>query len=214
MSEEKISPEEKLLNLIKGNKTANGGTSEIKLPEKGKIDLVKEGISNRVKRPAWVDSKYLRRLIRPKPILIFLIALLFCFIGYESRPGIKIKDRINFFGQEMRIEKKEIQEEPVVLKPYSYYLQEIGGKSLFSPLVIEGPAVTIASTEKIEDLCKAYQLKGVILGEKPEAFIEDTQARRAFTVNIGDSIGKVQIIDIKEGKVTFGYENQTYDLFF
>lgn len=201
MAQDKISPEEKLLNLIKGDKIKGKEKSE----EKKKIKRPRKIIFLRL------DGRY---LTGHRPVLMFIIILLFCFIGYESRPDIRMKNRKDFLRQNVKREKSKAPGEPAALKSYSYYSQEIQGKSLFSPLVIEKTAAPVERTEKIEEMCKGYQIKGIILGARPEAFIEDTQARRTFTVTIGDTIGKVQVKDIKEGRVTLEYENETYDLSF
>ena len=211
MPEDKISPEEKLLTLIRGKKKKSEEKSDTELPKEKKIKKPRIVVFPRI------NSKHLLGLTRfgAKPLLIVIIILLVCFVGYESRSGIKIKDRVNLLLQKEGKEKKETEEEPVALKPYSYYTQEIKGKSLFAPLVIEKPVIAVVKKiEKIEDICKNYLLKGVIIRERPEAFIEDSKSRRNFTVNIGDTIGKVQVKDIKKNGVTLGYEDQIYDLFF
>lgn len=218
MSQDKISPEEKLLDLIKGNKTKGGERKRAGLAQKKNINPIRNRISNGVKRPRIsLGSKRLKGRTRfgAKTLLVFIIILLFCLIGYESRPGIRAKNRKNFSGREAgRIAKKRTREKLIALKPYSYYAQEIHGKSIFKPLIIEKRGTGIQRTEKIEEMCKRYQVKGIMLGERPEAFIEDSQSRRTFTVTIGDIIGKIQVKDIKEGKVTLGYEEEIYDLFF
>ncbi|MBL7171000.1 MAG: hypothetical protein ISS46_03300 [Candidatus Omnitrophica bacterium] len=217
MVENKIPPEEKLLKLIRGDKIK---TEEKKPPGK---KFFSRPDSNFRKALGLLWDKSLGKAIplgvpvvarvKAKPLLVFIIIILFCCIGYKFRSGIRIKNRTGLLDQGKRREKNKIQEEDIALKPYSYYGKEIAGKSLFTPLVIEKPA-SIVKTEKIEELCKGYQVKGIIMGERPEAFIEDSQSRRTFTVTIGDTIGKLQVKDIKEGRVIFGYENETYDLFF
>jgi len=207
MAGDKISPEEKLLSLIKNDKRVGEKKGGVGPPKKERVSRKTFGI---------LRDKYLRGFTRHggRPLLMFIIILLFCAIGYNFYFSIGNKGRIDFPHQEVRREKKKIQDEPISLKPYSYYAQKIGGKSLFSPMVIETPKAAIENVEKIEEMCKNYRLKGIIMGERPEAFIEDSKTRRTLTVTIGGAIGKVQVKDIKEGKVILSYGNETYDLFF
>lgn len=205
MPEDRISPEEKLLNLIRDRKEGGGEKKKASPLENKKKPKTRKIIS-----------------IHPglKSILIFIVILLFGLMVYESGLKVKEEDTVDFRGPRERV-KKITGEEPLILKPYSYYSQAIEGKSLFSPLVIEEKTATAIAKgekiEKIEELAKSYRLKGIILGEsgeRPKAFIEDSQAHRTFTVTIGDSIGKLQVKDIKEGRVTLSYEEETYELSF
>ena len=200
MTEDRISPEEKLLGLIRNNKAGK------KEEEKEIAPLVE-------KKKKGAARKLVFTRPHLKPVLIVVIILLFGVMGYESSFKTSDRNRIDSLGRKEK-PRKMAGEEPLVLRPYSYYSQEIEGKSIFSPLVIEKTATTISRGEKIEELVKNYRLKGVIVGEKPEAFIEDIQAHRTFTVTIGDTVGKLGVKDIKEGRVTFSYEEETYDLSF
>lgn len=189
MSGTGLSPEEKLLSLIKGNRP---------------------GIQKKVRFSWNIKFPYGIKLI-----LMCVIVMLFFLIGYEFRPEAKIKDRMEVFRGRGKT-RKAVHIEPIVLKPYSYYADEIQGKSLFSPLVVERHPERVSRVKKIdiEEIARRYHLKGIILGGKPEAFIEDIRLRRTFTVTIGDSIGEFQVKDIKEGRVTLGYGEESYDLFF
>lgn len=209
MPEKDISPEEKLLKLIRENKEQD--REEIKILKKKKTKI-RHNIDFR-KLFSFFKCIHIKAFFchGTRPILMCVIMLLFYFIWHQ----FQVDTTVNFTINKVKAEKEKIFEEAIKLKPYSYYETELGNKSLFSPIIIEkSTPVSKGSTENISEMCKTYRLKGIIMGERPEAFIEDTKFQRTSTVTIGDTIGNLTVMDIKEGRVVLGYEQESYELSF
>jgi hypothetical protein len=87
------------------------------------------------------------------------------------------------------------------IQPLSVYETAIQKNSLFGNVSTSSGA-TVTKTN-IAELIKDYRLKGVITGADPEAIIEDARTQKSMFVKKGDSLGEVQVKEIREGVVVF-----------
>jgi len=203
---ENISPEERLLRLIKGQKKEAVASSVEKKPT-----VVTEGLKSSIKRSIsplsqkYFSILYIRRIIWVAFILsgIYLvISLIYPSFGLRevSLPTVT--------------EKKVIQ--PIIglkqeQKPFEYYLEGIRNRRIFvsESAPVEEKTVSVADADLIKDL----NLLGIVSGENPQAVIEDKKTKKTYYVNKGQFINELMIEDIQEGKVILNYKGQRFELY-
>ena len=95
-------------------------------------------------------------------------------------------------------------------KPFEYYVEAARGKQIFGGAVLQESGA--APVRGSADLIKDFNLLGVISGDNPQAVIEDKKIQKSFTVTKGQFIGEFQVEDIKEGKVMLNYQGQRFEL--
>ncbi|MDD2752232.1 MAG: type II secretion system protein N [Candidatus Omnitrophica bacterium] len=198
-----ISPEEKLLRLIKGDKNKPVEKKDIPAPkvsvttQRFKIDL---------------QAKDLIALFSGKIKFVLIAVSLVYLIASFVYPLVSSKN-INL----PVISAKAVKEEQTVgikkeSKPFEYYLKDVVGRQIFGDLSEgqEGPGAAAVAAEA--DSIKDINLLGVVLGDNPQAIIEDKKSQKTIYVNRGQFIGQFQVEEIKEGKVILNYKGQRYEL--
>ncbi len=198
-----ISPEEKLLRLIKAGKTSSPTHLPLPLdiPRDKKIatniSLLKPGIKN-------MDIRKLLILLLAISFLYLVASFVYPWAGLKK---IKLPDVPE---ERVRIEEPEteLKEEP---KPYEFYLQGLSQRQIFSsPSAAEGiNASPLASADLVKDI----NLVGIISGVNPQAVVEDKKTQKTYYLNKGQFIGELQIEDIQEGKIIVNYNGQKYELY-
>ncbi len=183
-----ISAEEKLLRLIK--------SAPLKPPKQTKqpIPVLKY-------RPSLNLSKIIKAAF-----IISCIFLLFTFIHpfvipqKNELPKIAAKDGLT-------------QEAGLIpqAKPYDFYSQAIRDRKIFGEQVSSEAARPMSAINS--DLIKDINLIGVILGDSPQAIIEDKKTQKSYYVNKGQFIGEFRVDDIQEGKVILTYEGEKFELY-
>ena len=84
-------------------------------------------------------------------------------------------------------------------QPLAFYENAFRSSSLFGTAVSEiGTAVFKSS---LADLAKDYRLKGVVILDIPEAILEDARTQKTIFVKPGDSVGELQVKEIREGAI-------------
>jgi len=197
-----ITPEEKLLKLIKGDKKPKAQAAAVYVslnPEKDKI----------VRK--FVPQKYIHFLNLKKIIAAAFIAsciylfinLLYPFFGLNKLNIPKIIP-------ERPKESLSVQKD--ALKPAEYYISAAKSRQLFAAetALPEGKAqvTSVAGPE----LMKNFGLVGIISGENPQAIIEDKKNLKTYYVSKGQTIDQFKVVDIQEGKIILGYSGQVYEL--
>lgn len=190
---ENISPEEKLLRLIK---------QENKAPAS-----IRKGFKSRLLnlKPRYLAHTYLNRLI---PVLIilslayFVVNLVYPLFNFKQ---VKLTD---FPKEKINLPQLGQKEE---LKPYEFYLEGVKERQVFSSAAAS-PNVTSAGVINA-DITKDITLVGIISGDTPQAIIEDKKTRKTYYATKGQFIGDFQIEDISEGKVVLNYSGQRYELY-
>jgi len=211
---EHISPEEKLLRLIKGKaaklKTTPQGTAvstgSKQQPVTGSL---KPGFGLSFKETLrsfeqiFFSRLGIRTVLWTSFILacVYLIfALLYPLFGLRAITLPKVDSR----------QTAEILPAAQKEKPFEYYAQAAAGKQIFgSATAVES---TVAATRGSAELIKDFNLIGVVSGENPQAVIEDRKAQKSFTVTRGQFVGEFQVEDIQEGRVILSYQGQRFEL--
>lgn len=194
-----LSPEEKLLNLIKGKKTPKGPALSTAKPD---VQYSAKSLPG-----AHLTFPHIQKLMLALTgiSLIYLLAVfLYPWFGFNEIKLSKAPDdkpEITLSGLEL--EKKT--------KPYEFYLQGLGKRQIFSANFAQEETTTSPGVDT--DLIKHINLVGIISGENPQAVIEDKNIHKTYYLNKGQSIGELQIEDIKEGRVILNCKGQRYELY-
>ncbi|MDP8266523.1 MAG: hypothetical protein P9M07_06210 [Candidatus Aceula meridiana] len=194
MSHEDL-PEDKLLNLIRNGKAKD--SSE-------KKGLSPSSVGPKPLRP--VQEKKARNFLGPiNRLMLIVVAGLLGYLCYELFYESKAEESI--------LETAASQPaQPVTVialeeKPLSYYENQIKKRDIF-----ERPKQGVVATAADNALSKNFRLVGIVLGETPEAIVEDVLGKRTLFLHVGDKVEEAEIILIEEGKVTFFYQEEEFEL--
>lgn len=200
-----ISPEEKLLKLIRGQKKQNNSVK--KLPDAP----AKETKTLKNKILSFPLQRYFEFLNINKIIFWVFVGsclyLVFIFVyPLFMTKNIVLPD----ISQGKSTEEKSIILQEI--KPYEYYTQGLKNRQIFSSASTgqesEKPLGTINA-----DLIKDMSLVGIIAGDSPQAIIEDKKAQKTFYVTKGQFIGEFKVEEIQEGKIILKYNGQKFELY-
>jgi len=198
---ENISPEEKLLRLIRGQKKSQAPAPGLPKPEQ-----------QAATRPKIEFGEIFTRLATPQNAKILLISsfiisvlyLIFVFIfPLFSDKNLNIAPEPSLIATQ---DKDDI-------KPFEAYLEGVSNRQIFknpSSAAAGAPAGDNISvnTEIIKDI----SLVGVISGENPQAIMEDKKTQKTYYVTKGQYINEAVVEDIQEGKVILNYAGQKFEL--
>jgi hypothetical protein len=198
--QDNISPEEKLLRLIRNPKKApltglaQGHAGEVfrRAPFSFRLSLAPQSLQKYALAFLAAASLYLAAsLARP-------------FFGFrkitlEDRPGLPAAQNASVAGEEA--------------KPFDFYAAPLKERNVFIDYSAIAPAgedgvVQVAAADMIKDIT----LVGIIMGPSPQAVIEDKAAQRTFYVSKGQSIRQMQIEDIQEGKIILKLKGEKFEL--
>jgi hypothetical protein len=222
---ENISPEEKLLRLIRGQKSNDKDATAEDKPLSSAVELRSPVAAVSLK--PLVKKKF---VLRPQLALswkryttffslkrglwaLFVLACLYLFVslvwGWWGQkkvelPPLKLE---NFTTPEITSDRsKEI-------KPYEYYLEGTRNRQIFKGTAgREGQSQQPASAINL-DLTKDIVLVGIVSGENPQAVLEDKKTQRTYYVSKGQMIGEIQVAEILQGKIILNYRGQKYELY-
>jgi len=211
-----ISPEEKLLKLIKGEQKStspNLPKQDIVIEKKTTPDIpkIKPNIKNSIlslysfARTHLTTTAYIQKIMVGllAVAVIYLIAtFLYSWFGLSK---IRLPD---IASQKVEEPQFPLKKEP---KPYEFYLQGIQQHQIFASSSASETASVAAMAEA--NSVKDINLVGIISGENPQAIIEDKKSQKTYYLNKGQSIGEFQIEDIQEGKIILNYRGQRYELY-
>ncbi|MDD2731341.1 MAG: hypothetical protein PHX21_13660 [bacterium] len=196
-----ISPEEKLLRLIRGQKKQGiKATPEIK---------------SQFKNLSYALPKKLFSIL---PFFNFhnIILVTFVLSGFYLiiafvRPGATVPD-VNLSTLSSAEVKEEKRNPKVEVKPREYYLEGLKERQIFSSENSTETRRIVASGVNAE-IVKDITLLGIVLGESPQAVIEDKKTEKTYYVTKGQFINELQVEDIQEGKIILNYNGQKLELY-
>lgn len=198
-----ISPEEKLLRLIKGAK-------KHEKPEEPKLIEPKKNIPEVRPSIALDVRKYLSKAYIYKLVAIFFCLSCFYLIASFIYPWFGFK--------KVELPKAKYDEAPALettptekVIPYEFYSESIKGRQIFGG--ISQDSKLAADSGAGADFIKEINLLGIISGDEPQAFIEDKSTQKAYYVTKGQFIGECQVEDILDGKVILKYRGRSYELY-
>lgn len=189
--EENITPEEKLLRLIKeGNKKAS------------KKDYF---------RFLGIPKNSFRLFKIISLILIFLVGVVFFATFFDI---IFLKNRLPDIEKEivsLQEETKSNKAEDAEIPSYKEIDEAISKRDLFK-LDSDSGIRTSEGGAAGTDISQNLNLLGIITGERPQAIIEDRMLKKSFFLYKGDSFGDFKVIEIKEGTVILDNRGERIEL--
>lgn len=196
-----ISPEEKLLRLIRGQK------KQIVSPE-NKIASREKASLFRLKLPNIAIQKYLFLANISKFVLaaftISCLYLVYSFISPSFTQNLQLPKTTDEVATEEEVE-------PVKqVKPYGFYSQGLADRQIFGSASQE-PEKPIGKINA--DLLKDMSLVGIVSGDNPQAIIEDKKTQKTYYLTRGQLIGEFRVDDIEQGKVILNYNGQKFELY-
>ena len=218
-----ISPEEKLLSIIKGkqNKPYDAGGAKADTKDNkanarsaGKrIDgYIEEILKNSFLKNSSFDPGALKVFNKYMAIALAVIALYIFFDIILVRPSRKAAYTISRVSVPMAITPLAHREMPIETKNYSHYSNQIIGKKIFSasPFIQAESQGDSGSGEAPAD---NLGLVGIIPGANPQAIIEDKKGQKTYYLIKGQSVNDIILEDINENKVTLDYRGRKTILF-
>jgi len=198
-----ISPEEKLLRLIRGRKKP-----EIPLEGKDKDSATTKQFRPAHKNPASslaIPQKTLA--INNVIFIVFVVSCIYLLASFIYPLLFLRKIRLPQIKPEKIIEASKGPAGKA--KPLAFYLNNIKNRAVF------GIAEDLESSAGVidRDLTENINLVGIISGENPQAVIEDKKTGKTYYLTKGQLLGEFQLEDIQEGKVILNYKGHRYGLY-
>lgn len=193
-----ITPEERLLRLIRG-------------PKKPGLAAPEQAV--RIKKP---DLRPLAagllnfQNIRKGILIAFIISCV--YLGAAVLYPLFIPKNPPFpesAGGKTAAERITLSQEAI---PFSSYSEAIQDRRLFAGSALrneEGGVPVVLGNELIKDI----SLVGILSGDSPQAVIEDKKTQKTYYVARNQLIGKFKVEDIREGKIILGLNGQKYELY-
>lgn len=217
MTAENVTPEEKLLKLIKG-KRISSEKAELGARPNFMDKWVTSGktfFKTRTFKSSLTDNLY--RILKFSVIAIVALFFLDLFIitpysryrisRIKMPPAITVETEAAAGKKEAQAPKTEPKIEPE--KPYSYYSKDIAGKNVFKPMAQQEVKIVEDEFKKIRE---NLTLTGIIAGDNLEAAIEDKLSQKTHFVHKGEQVGEIVVEDVLENKVILNYRGERFEL--
>lgn len=201
-----ITPEEKLLRLIRGEKKVKPKPST-PLQIKEEKDLVSSKVE--IKRSfSWL-ARINKASLKKAIFAALIISCTYLFINLLYPFLAPKKLNISKIGREQA---KETEADQIYgSKPLDYYLSVGKNRQLFVSAGVGESAEQPASIAG-PDLMKNLTLVGIAAGDNPQAIIEDKKLLKTYYVSKGQMIDQFKVENILEGKIILSHGGQVYEL--
>jgi type II secretory pathway component PulC len=186
MPEERVSPEDRLLKLIKGeSKPAPAGDASIKA-----YRITKRNIAKRLNTVLFI-------LLAVAIIALFVDTVI--FKGENTHHPVKVRpaEEPNTSGETEKLSGQN---------PDISYAES---RDLFEPQAASSHS---RSGESSSDKLKDISLRGIIAGDDPQAVIEDSKSQKTYFLNKGQTMNGITVRDILSGRVIIELNGEIFDL--
>lgn len=202
-----VTPEEKLLRLIRKDKKAiDAPNKNIPKSNPGRKTVINFSATALIRRlPFFLTPKKITLAAFLAACLYLTANLIYPFWGFKKNNMPQITEGKNISPTP---EPSEPIEEP---KPFEFYLGGIKGRDIF--VNAGGEAAAKPQSGVNMDLTKDISLVGIISGDDPQAVIEDKKSQKTYYLSKGQFIGEMQIEDIQEGKIIIKYRGDRFELY-
>ncbi|KPK98759.1 MAG: hypothetical protein AMJ95_02625 [Omnitrophica WOR_2 bacterium SM23_72] len=207
-----LSPEEKLLKLIRGEKKSKKAVGIIRqgsaMPEKV-IPAVKGDVSIFSSQQASMQPKGFP--LRTSIIAFLILSVLFMLSAFLYPIFNLSKVKLPEVTKE---QVKTSSTSSLNVKPLESYLEGVQQRQIFRAATVSDvlPISSAAVTNTL-DLFKDMTLVGIISSDPPQAVIEDKKTQKTYYLTRGQAIGDLKVDDIQEGKVIVDYLGTKYELY-
>jgi len=191
-----ISPEERLLKLIRGERKGAGAGQKECLAASFSLDRAGNSLKT-------------FHIVKWSLFAVFFVScayFIFCILNpgrYAANFGLAELSGGQVFEEQSAVDSN--------LKSIDAYLQDIADRQIFNNSVQEEPLKqsNIIQTDVVKDI----NLLGIISGDNPQAILEDKNTQKTYYLNKGQSIADFVVEDIKEGKVILNYKGEKLELY-
>ena len=208
-----LSPEEKLLKLIKGEGGPKSSDKKIinriAAPgKKGDVSVLPSlGKYKKTETSPFFrfQLQHLLTVVLALSVAFLTTAFLYPMLGLNKikLPAVEKDDEI--------LTTSEVKPE---VKPLESYLAGLKSKQIFAASVSsDGSSAQPVAVTSTLDLFKDITLVGIISSNPPQAVIEDKKTQKTYYLSRGQSIGDLKVDDIQEGKVVLDYSGTKYELY-
>lgn len=220
-----ISPEEKLLSIIKGKQNIPESAApkpEVKnirpVPRAtwGKVDdYILAVLKNDFLKNSILDERVLKVFNKYAVIIAALIAgylILDIIFVSSSRKAASLIDKASVSRPLVVVPAEKTM--PVETKGYSYYSNRMSGGNIFGGSSYIQAESQVSGTEpSAESSGGSLGLVGIVPGDNPQAIVEDKKNQKTYYLVKGQSINGITVEDINEDKVVLEYRGKSMTLF-
>ena len=203
-----ISPEEKLLRLIKK-----------KSPSEAQVNAAavitnKPVVTGRPGRGAFLKSRGRLGVLRIFVISGFILSCL--YLAFSFIFPVRGLQKVDASGNLKQGSFNSVDELKKRIKPYEYYSRGIdNNRRIFAAALSEGELSDKDGLKEAVplDMVKTISLLGIIAGDIPQAIIEDKRSQKTYYLNKWQSLGEFVVDDIQEGKVVLNYKGEKFEVY-
>lgn len=217
-----ISPEEKLLSIIKGKQARPDSDKapmpEAKNPRAGMVDapgkklddFICKVLKNDFFKNSIFDPGTLRVFNKYMVIALVIIASYFILDMLLVKPARNAASVISIVSSSRMPVPITEKAMPIETKNYSYHSGKIAEKNIFSGSAYgQGDSPDGAASDDAANI----KLVGIVPGENPQAIIEDTKNQKTYYLIKNQSVNDINVEDVSEGKVILEYRGKRMTLF-
>ncbi len=198
---ENPSPEEKLLNLIRGTRQRDVPVSAKGAPDPAaKTDQRHPAVRRSVLSADFLFERFVWAA--------FLLSLGFALVSFLwpflFPPPVKMAQPA---GPAAAVASPSLNSQR---KNLEWYQNSVGSRQIF--LQVKGPDEPAPEESFNPELIKDLTLVGIISGENAQVIIEDRKALKTFSLNRGQAFGDFKVEEILENKAVLSYRGQKFEL--
>jgi hypothetical protein len=209
--ENKSTPEDKLLNLIRNKGKEVSGLADT---------LAKQPIASQVSKAAGkkcgpVFLSQGLKILSLKKINIALVGVIVFFLVYiifESVFSKEYKPEQLNKPDKTNLNKEAKESALPETKSFDFYSEKLNKRDIFKPETGSEQGGSFSSTTALSEQVANLRLAGIIVDKQPQAIIEDTKLKKTYFLYKGDFIGEIKVEDILEGKVILGIGDEKVEL--
>jgi len=212
MEEKKITPEDQLLRIIEDPKT-----------EKSKIHLSVKAVNGGIKSLAGffknlhIQKDFFKR-INLQSVNKIILAICGVFTIFWLFDFIKINYILNKKLEKIVAEAQAYEPKNVNIAPFPEIsiadaITGVKKRNIYTFTLLSTPIEQQSSIEAdIAAMLGNLKLVGIILGDNPQAMIENTKEQNTYLLNKNDIVGQLTIKKILRDKVILGKDDKEWEL--
>lgn len=220
-----ISPEEKLLSIIKGSHEKASDDKDGAVAPENSANAKTAGSANRIDDYISIilkNSFFKDNIFNPDVLKTFnkyasiTLMLLFLYLLGDIifvRPSGKARSLVSGFSSGKIPASIAVKNTKVEEKGYSYYSNKIAGRKIFQTGSYSSGDYMDGSQQSGESPESNISLVGIMPGEKPQAIIEDKKEQKTYYLIKGESAHGIKVEDIAQDKVVVEYRGKRVSLF-